>query len=172
MELFQRIDLESSQKCYEKGRIRAVVLDEWELLVDACDHDGKLHLLDTRKEDTSVAKSSSLDYGDSSDTDNSEIDLLSINDENGLFFRPDWSSMCITNSHIPEHPSNKGHQNVLHASLACSGDLIIVPASSSNVKHWLGICATSVKRNKWFARFAVTYQFNCPEHTESANVSN
>jgi hypothetical protein len=134
MELFQRIDLESSQKCYEKGRIRAVVLDEWELLVDACDHDGKLHVLDSRTEDTSVAKSSSLDYGDSSDTDNSEIDLLSINDENGLFFRPDWSSMCITNSHIPEHPSNKGHQNVLHASLACSGDLIIVPASSSNVK--------------------------------------
>jgi hypothetical protein len=40
MELFQQIDLESSQKCYEKGRIRAVILDEWELLVDACDHDG------------------------------------------------------------------------------------------------------------------------------------
>jgi hypothetical protein len=74
MELFQRIDLESSQKCYEKGRIRAVVLDEWELLVDTCDRDRKLHVLDTRTEDTSVAKSerSSLDYGYSSDTDNGE----------------------------------------------------------------------------------------------------
>ena len=28
MALFQQIDLESSQKCYKKGRIRAVVLDE------------------------------------------------------------------------------------------------------------------------------------------------
>ena len=37
MEFFQRIDLESSQKCYKKGRIRAVILDEWELLVDTCD---------------------------------------------------------------------------------------------------------------------------------------
>jgi hypothetical protein len=37
MDLFQRIDLESSQKCYEKGRIRADILDEWGLLVDTCD---------------------------------------------------------------------------------------------------------------------------------------
>jgi hypothetical protein len=103
-------------------------LDEWEFLVDACDHDRKLHVLDTRTEDTSVAKSSSLDYGDSSNTENSEIDLLSTNDENGLFFWPDCSSMYITNSHIPEHPCNKGHQNVLHASLNCSGDFVIFPA--------------------------------------------
>ena len=41
MEIFQRIDLESSQKCYEKGRIRAVVLDEWKHLVDTCDKDKK-----------------------------------------------------------------------------------------------------------------------------------
>jgi hypothetical protein len=141
MEFFHRIDLESSQKCYEKGRIRAVVMDEWEFLVDACDNDGKLHVLDTRTEDPSVAESSSLDYGDSSDTDNSEIDQLSINDENGLFFRPDCSSMCITNSHIPRNPCNKGHQNVVHASLNFSGDFVIFPARTfhrgyynSNVK--------------------------------------
>ena len=144
MELFQRIDLESSKKCYEKGRIRAIVLDEWELLVDACDRDGQLRVLDTRTEDNAHAKfdHSSLDYGDSSDTDNvattdnndsstdlsSEIDILSNNDENGLFFRPDCSSMCITNSNSHDHPCNKGHQNVLHASLSYSGDFVIFPA--------------------------------------------
>ena len=69
-------------------------MDEWKLLVDTCDRYQKLHVLDTRIEDTSVAKSehSSLDYGDSSNTyyvdesnDNgsstdlsSEIDILSI----------------------------------------------------------------------------------------------
>jgi hypothetical protein len=57
MELFQRIDLESSQKCYEKGRIRAIVLDEWKLLVDTCDKARILQVLDTRTEGTSVDKS-------------------------------------------------------------------------------------------------------------------
>ena len=146
MEIFQRIDLESSQKCYEKGRIRAVVLDEWKLLVDTCDKDQILQVLDTRTEDTSVAKSehSSLDYGDSSDTNyvdesnendsstdlSSEIDVLSIKNENGLFFRPDCSSMCITNSHSHDHPCNKGHKNVLHASLSYSGSFVIFPAKT------------------------------------------
>jgi hypothetical protein len=49
-------------------------------------------VLDTRTEDTSVAKSehSNLDYGDSSESSEIDIhDILSINDENGLFFRPD-----------------------------------------------------------------------------------
>jgi hypothetical protein len=113
MELFQQIDLEKSQKCYKKGRIRAVVLKEWELLVDTCDQEGKLHVLDTRTEDTSVAKSehSNLDYGDSSESSEIDIlDILSINDENGLFFRPDCLSMCITKSHSHEHPCNKGHK--------------------------------------------------------------
>jgi hypothetical protein len=144
MELFQQIDLESSQKCYEKCRIRAIVLDEWKLLVDTCDKDQKLQVLDTRTEDTSVPKSehSILDYGDSSDSSYveeanendsstellSEIDFLSINNENGSFFRPDCSSMCITNSHSHDHPCNKGHKNVLHASLSYSRDFVIFPA--------------------------------------------
>jgi hypothetical protein len=144
MELFHCIDLESSQKCYKKGRIRAVVVDEWELLVDACDRDGQLRVLDTRTEDNAHAKSdhSTLDYGDSSDTENlesnndndsstdlsSEVDILSINDENGLFFRPDCLSLCITNSDSHEHPCNKGHKKVLHASLDYSGDFVIFPA--------------------------------------------
>ncbi len=98
-------------------------------------------MLDTRIEDTSVAKSEhlSLDYGDSSNMDesnendsstdlSSEIDVLSIKNENGLFFRPDCSSMCITNSHSHDHPCNKRHKNVLHASLAYSRDFVIFPA--------------------------------------------
>ena len=104
MELYHRIDLASSEKCYGRGRIRSVVVDEWEHLVGACDVDGILRVKDSRSDvagddcgsHRDNEQSSSLDYGLSSDTDNSEIDLLSINDENGLFFRPDCSSMCMT----------------------------------------------------------------------------
>jgi len=136
MELFQRIDLKSSHKCYEKGRIRAFVLDEWNFLVDACDREGQLRVTDTRtQEDAHLKSESSLDYGDSSDTADdsssvfsSEVDNLSVGDENGLFFRPDCSSMCITNNNFHAHPCNQGHKNVIHVPLNCPGDFVLFPA--------------------------------------------
>ena len=46
MELYHRIDLATSEKCYERGRIRSVIVDEWERLVQACDDDGILRVKD------------------------------------------------------------------------------------------------------------------------------
>jgi hypothetical protein len=151
MELYQRIDLVSSEKCYGSGRIRSVVVDEWEHLVGACDVDGILHVKDSRSDvagddcgsHSDNQQSSSLDYGDSSDTDNSEIDQLSINDENGLFFRPDCSSMCITNSHIPQHPCNKGHQNCHFPSKNIPSRLL-QQQCQENFHHRTAVCGVQV----------------------------
>ena len=46
MELYHCIDLATSEKCYERGRIRSVIVDEWEHLVQACDNDGILCVKD------------------------------------------------------------------------------------------------------------------------------
>ena len=88
--------------------------------------------------------------------------IFSINDENGLFFRPDCSSLCITNSHSHEHPCNKGHKNVLHASLAYSGDFVIFPARTF---HW-GYYNSNVKKTFNTAQlFAV---FKSQYHTHNS----
>jgi hypothetical protein len=183
MELYHCIDLATSEKCYERGRIRSVIVDEWEHLVEACDKDGILRVKDERSDltgedcgshrdshqetnnsmvatsggkkhagdkhagdDDSCSRFSSRhpledvppeDGPDESFTEpddissfdsSSEVEILSINDENGLFFRPDCTSLCITKSDNHDHPCHKGHTNVLHASLNRSGDYVLFPA--------------------------------------------
>ena len=93
MELYQRIDLVSSEKCYGSGRIRSVVVDEWEHLVGACDVDGILHVKDSRSDvagddcgsHSDNQQSSSLDYGDSSDT--TFLSIHATKDTKMLFMR-------------------------------------------------------------------------------------
>jgi hypothetical protein len=143
MELYHRIDLATSEKCYERGRIRSVVVDEWEHLVEACDVDGILRVKDAQSDvagddcgshsdnhqeagnsigatagkkhasdDDSCSRFSSRslledvpapeDGPDDTFTEpddvshfdaTSEVDNLAITDENGLFFRPDCTSL-------------------------------------------------------------------------------
>jgi hypothetical protein len=50
MELYHRIDLATSEKCYERGRVRSVIVDEWERLVQAYDDDGILRVKDARSD--------------------------------------------------------------------------------------------------------------------------
>ncbi len=50
IELYHCIDLATSEKCYGRGRIRSVVVDEWEHLVEACDVDGIRRVKDTRSD--------------------------------------------------------------------------------------------------------------------------
>ena len=54
----------------------------------------------------------------------------SIDVENGLFFRPDCTSLCITKSDSADRPCHKGHTNVVHASLNSAGDYVLFPATT------------------------------------------
>ena len=176
MEVYHRIDLATSEKCYERGRIRSVIVDEWERLVQACDDDGILRVKDVPSdvagddcgshrhnhqeagnsigatagkkqagddnscsrffsryhlEDVPTPEDGPTEPDDVSHFDStSEVEHLAINDENGLFFRPDCTSLCITKSDNGDQPCHKGHTNVVHASLNSTGQYVFFPAMS------------------------------------------
>jgi hypothetical protein len=50
MELFRSFILKILKKCYKRRRIRSVIVDEWEHLGQACDHDGILRVKDSRSD--------------------------------------------------------------------------------------------------------------------------
>ena len=53
-----------------------------------------------------------------------------IEDDNGLFFRPDCTSYCITKSHSPDEPCHQCHTNVVHAPLNIAGQYVLFPATT------------------------------------------
>ena len=109
MELFSRLDQASAADCYAKARIRYVVCEEWESMVKISDDHGSLLVKDTRegfpldqgKPDPSSEESHLDDdllshFSYVSDYQSDLDDLLGDDDYNGLFFRPDCSSRCMT----------------------------------------------------------------------------
>ena len=109
MELFSRLDQASAADCYAKARIRYVVCEEWESMIKISDDHGSLLVKDTRegfpldqgKPDPSSEESHLDDdllshFSYVSDYQSDLDDLLGDDDYNGLFFRPDCSSRCMT----------------------------------------------------------------------------
>ena len=141
MELFSRIDRSTAVNCYGKARIRKVVFDEWDNMVRMSDRHGSLTVKDTRRElpvesendkaelsrgephldnDASSRSSEVSSYHSSFDAECIEED-----DENGLLFRPDCSSLCMTLQHESSTPCHLGHERVLHARLTHVGRYVL-----------------------------------------------
>ena len=50
--------------------------------------------------------------------------------KNGLVFRPECTSLCITKNDSADHPCSKKHTNVMHAPLDSAGQYVLFPAMS------------------------------------------
>lgn len=141
MELFSHLNESSAADCYAKARIRYVVCEEWESMIKISDDHGSLLVKDTRegfpldqgKPDLSSEEShldddlishSSYVSGYESDVD----DLLADDNYNGLFFRPDCSSSCMTSQESGTTPCYLGHKRVLHTRLNGVGMYVLFPS--------------------------------------------
>ena len=81
----------------------------------------------------------------------SSIDVESIDeeDENGLFFRPDCSSLCMTMQHNNATPCRLGHDRVLHARLTNVGTHVLFPSMC----YHRGYYNTNTKVKKTFLTY-------------------
>ncbi len=59
-----------------------------------------------------------------------DIKLLQPQNKNGLFFRPDCTSYCVTKSDNVVNPCNKFHCNVIHVPLNDPGEYVIFPSTT------------------------------------------
>jgi hypothetical protein len=59
-----------------------------------------------------------------------EHDSLASKKLNGLFFRPDCSSYCMTQIHNADNPCHQQHPNVIHVPLNDPGEYVIFPATT------------------------------------------
>ena len=143
MELFSRLDDSSAADCYAKARIRYVVCEEWDSMVKISDEHGSLIVNDTRDKknplDQGKADSSSEGRGGldddvlshSSDVSAYQSDYeecIGDDDYNGLLFRPDCSSHCMTRQDKGSSPCHLGHKRVLHARLTNIGAYVLFPS--------------------------------------------
>lgn len=57
------------------------------------------------------------------------IHIRLSDDENGLFFRPDCTSYCMTKTNNGDKPCHQNHPNVVHASMNNPGQYVLFPAN-------------------------------------------
>ena len=150
MELFSRLDESSAADCYAKARIRYVVCEEWDSMVKISDEHGSLIVNDTREEyplDQGKADSSSEERGLDDDvlSHSSNVsayqsdyeECIGDDDYNGLLFRPDCSSHCMTRQDKGSSPCHLGHERVLHARLTNIGTYVLFPSMCFHCGYYI-----------------------------------
>ncbi len=144
MQLFSHIDTATAVDCYGKARIRKVVFEEWDNMVRISDKYGSQTVKDTRRElpvDSEKDKAE-LSRGEphldndasshlsefSSYQSSFDVECIEEDNENGLFFRPDCSSLCMTMQHKNTTSCHLGHKRVLHARVTHVGRYVLFPS--------------------------------------------
>ena len=67
-----------------------------------------------------------------------EHDSLKSKNQNGLFFRPDCSSYCMTQIQKADNPCHQQHPNVIHVPLNDPGEYVIFPATTYHRGYYNG----------------------------------
>ena len=79
--------------------------------------------------------------------------------KNGLFFRPECTSYCITKNDSANHPCSKKHTKVIHAPLNSAGQYVLFPAMTFHQGYFINQEET-VYTAQFFAAFKPNWKYS------------